>query len=147
METLLCPEQGLLHQLCPELLGWLAVGAGDIRTQLMLLWDLGGGFWESFKLGSLESPGRSNSCLKMTGSALGAQEGTGVGGTGVGGCLNPSPASPCPCLRNEEGTGQRLYRGHLLCWEQEGLVQWEALARAQQGHGAHWDCPGSSHLL
>lgn len=46
-----------------------------------------------------------------------------------------------------EGTGQCLHRGHLLCWEQEGLVPWEGLVQAQRGHEAHWDGPGSSHLL
>lgn len=85
MGALLCPEQGLLHQLCPELLGWQWVlmlwQAGDIRTEMVLLWDLGGGFWKSFKTESLESPGRSNSYLKIMGSALGAQEGAGAEGS------------------------------------------------------------------
>lgn len=66
------PPEGLLHPSCWGGTGcWchqnradVAVGSG--RRLLGKLQD---------SFGSLESPGRSNSCLKVTGSALGAQEG------------------------------------------------------------------------
>lgn len=47
-----------------------------------------------------------------------------------------------------KGTGQCLHHGHLLCWEQSGGAgALGGTGWGTAGQEAHWDCPGSSHLL